>query len=142
MQERVRKYGPVSKFNFLGTPTVLLHGQAANKFIYTSDGDLFDNQQPDSIKRIIGDRNIVELCGNDHKRVRGALLCFIKSDVLKMYVGRMDQEVRNHFHMYWHGKDQIQVFAYLILKFSDSNTRYAGFFPSKNLYMTHCFVFY
>ncbi|KAL5840532.1 hypothetical protein ACOSQ4_013140 [Xanthoceras sorbifolium] len=109
LQERVRKYGPVSKFNFLGTPTVFLHGQAANKLIYTNGGDTFANQQPNSVRRIMGERNIMELSGNEHKRVRGGLVSFLKPEVLKLYVGKMDEEVRKHLEMHWHGKEQVQV---------------------------------
>ncbi|KAK3188345.1 hypothetical protein Dsin_027906 [Dipteronia sinensis] len=109
VQERVKKYGPVSKFNFLGTPTVFLHGQAANKFIYTCDCNTLANQQPTSVRRVMGERNIMELSGIDHKRVRGALVSFLKPEVLKQYVGRMDEEVRKHMEMHWHGKEQVQA---------------------------------
>ncbi|KAI9200579.1 hypothetical protein LWI28_010075 [Acer negundo] len=109
VQERVRKYGPVSKFNFLGTPTVFLHGQAANKFIYTCDCNTLANQQPTSIRRLMGERNITELSGIDHKRVRGALVSFLKPEVLKQYVGRMEEEVKRHMEMHWHGKEEVQA---------------------------------
>ncbi|XP_050213119.1 cytochrome P450 716B1-like [Mercurialis annua] len=106
---RIKKYGPVSKMNIFGTRTVFLHGQAANKFIYTCDGDILANQQPSSIRRLIGERNILELSGDEHRRLRGALVSFLKPDVLKQYVGIMDQEIRKHFEMNWHGKQKISV---------------------------------
>ncbi|KAK2660413.1 hypothetical protein Ddye_006946 [Dipteronia dyeriana] len=109
VQERVRKYGPVSKFNFLGTPTVFLHGQAANKFIYTCDCNTLANQQPTSIRRLMGERNITELSGIDHKRVRGALVSFLKPEALKQNVGRMEEEVKKHMEMHWHGKEEVQA---------------------------------
>ncbi|CAK7351107.1 unnamed protein product [Dovyalis caffra] len=90
--------------NFFGTPTVFLHGQAANKFIYTCDGSPLVNQHPLSVRRICGERNILELNGDEHKRVRGALAPFLKPEVLKQYVGKMDEEVRKLFEMHWHGK--------------------------------------
>ena len=31
LQDRIRKYGPVSKMSILGAPTLFIHGQAANK---------------------------------------------------------------------------------------------------------------
>ncbi|CAK9187784.1 unnamed protein product [Ilex paraguariensis] len=109
IQERIKKYGPISKLNVFGTPTVLLHGQAANKFIYTCDSNILANKQPESIKRICGERNLLELSGEDHRRVRGALVSFLKPEVLKQYVGKMDEETRMHLQMHWHGKHQVQV---------------------------------
>ncbi|XP_050214238.1 cytochrome P450 716B1-like [Mercurialis annua] len=109
LQDRIRKYGPVSKMNVFGARTVFLHGQAANKFVYTCDGSILANQQPSSIRRLVGERNILELSGDDHKRIRGALVSFLKPEELKQYVGRMDQEIRKQFEMHWHGKQKISV---------------------------------
>jgi cytochrome P450 family 26 subfamily A len=109
LQNRTRKYGPVSKMNLFGTPTVFLQGQAANKFIYTCDGDTLSSQQPLSVKRICGERNIFELSGLEHRRVRGALVSFLKPEVLKQYVGMMDERIRKHFEMHWHGKQKVMV---------------------------------
>ena len=77
LQERIRKYGPISKMNIFGARTVFLHGQAANKFIYTCDGSILANQQPASVRRVVGVRNITELSGDEHKRIRGALVSFL-----------------------------------------------------------------
>ncbi|CAK7351121.1 unnamed protein product [Dovyalis caffra] len=106
LQDRIRKYGPISKMNILGTPTVFLHGQAANKFVFTYDGNILANQQPSSIRRICGEKNILELSGHDHKRMRGALLSFLKPDVLRQYVSKMDKEIRKHFELHWRGKNK------------------------------------
>uniref|UniRef100_A0A7N0TQD7 Cytochrome P450 n=1 Tax=Kalanchoe fedtschenkoi TaxID=63787 RepID=A0A7N0TQD7_KALFE len=109
LKERAAKYGPVSKLSLFGCPTVFLSGQDANKFAYTCDGSVLGSQQPASLRRITGERNIMELSGNDHRRVRGALLSFLKPEVLKQYVGTMAQEIRSHTEMHWHGKDEVQV---------------------------------
>ncbi|ESW13891.1 hypothetical protein PHAVU_008G235000 [Phaseolus vulgaris] len=109
VQERINKYGPISKLSLFGKPTVLIYGQAANKFVFSSDGNTIGNQQTQSIKRILGDRNLLELSGEDHSRVRGALVSFLKPESLKRYVGKMDEEVRNHLQMHWQGKQQVKV---------------------------------
>lgn len=108
-QDRIRKYGQISKLSIFGTPTVFLHGQAANKFVYTCDGNILGNQQPSSIRRICGEKNITELSGDDHKRVRGVLASFLKPEVLKQYVVKMDEEIRKHLQMHWHGKEKVVV---------------------------------
>lgn len=109
LQDKKRKYGPISKMSLLGTPTVFVCGQAANKFIYTCDDSILANQQPSSIRRLCGERNILELSGHEHKRVRGALVSILKPEVLKQYVGKMDEEVRKHFKIHWHGKKKVLV---------------------------------
>lgn len=108
-RERVRKYGPISKLNLFGTSTVFLHGPAANKFIYTWSEKLLANKQPASIRRIMGEKNLLELSGDDHKRVRAALVSFLKPETLKLYVGRIDEEIRLHLHNHWYGNNEIKV---------------------------------
>ncbi|CAN6560718.1 unnamed protein product [Malus baccata var. baccata] len=36
LQQRIAKYGPVSKMSLFGRPTVFIHSQAANKFLFTT----------------------------------------------------------------------------------------------------------
>ncbi|KAF5205395.1 Cytochrome p450 [Thalictrum thalictroides] len=107
IEDRVNKYGPVSKLTLFGKPTVIIHGQAANKFAFTSD--TLSNQQPQSIQTLLGERNLMALSGEDHKRVRGALVAFLKPEVLKQYVGKMDGEMRKHLESYWEGKQKLTV---------------------------------
>ncbi|KAK3039724.1 hypothetical protein RJ639_027065 [Escallonia herrerae] len=108
-KDRIRKYGPISKLSLFGTPSIFLHGQAANKFIYTCDGNKLANNQPKSISRLIGERSIIELSGEDHKRIRTALVSFLKPEVLKQYIGKLDEEIRHHLDTHWHGKQEVKV---------------------------------
>ncbi|PIA27477.1 hypothetical protein AQUCO_07700032v1, partial [Aquilegia coerulea] len=90
-EDRVNKFGPISKLTLFGTPTVFIHGQAANKFVFTRK------------------KNLTQVSDEDHKRLRGALTAFLKPDVLKQYVGNMDAEIRKHFEMHWQGKETVTV---------------------------------
>ncbi|KAI9108506.1 hypothetical protein K1719_020390 [Acacia pycnantha] len=107
IQERVYKYGPISKLNLFGKPTVFMYGPAANKFIFTSN--MVTNENSKSTRMILGDRNLLMLKGEEHKRLRGAILPFLKTESLKRYVGKMDEEVKMHLDMYWHGKQEVKV---------------------------------
>ncbi|KAJ7960751.1 Cytochrome P450 family protein [Quillaja saponaria] len=118
-QERIREYGPVSKLSLFGKPTVFIYGQAANKFVFTSNNSMLANQQTQSFKMILGDRNLLELSGPDHKRVREALLSFLRPESLKQYVGRIGEEIRKHLEMYWQGKQQVTVLP--LMKILTSN---------------------
>ncbi|KAJ7960752.1 Cytochrome P450 [Quillaja saponaria] len=109
LQERIRKYGPVSKLSLFGKPTVFIYGQTANKFLLSSNNSTLVNQQAESSRMILGERNLLELHGADHKRVREALVSFLKPESLKQYVGKMDEEIRKHLEMYWQGKQEVTV---------------------------------
>ncbi|CAL5411998.1 unnamed protein product [Camellia sinensis] len=97
--ERIRKYGPISKLSLFGN----LYTRVTARQFPTS------NQQPASMRRVCGEKIILELSGEDHKRIRGALVSFLKHEALKQYVGKMDEEVRKHMEMHWHGKNEVNV---------------------------------
>uniref|UniRef100_A0A0D9WZI7 Cytochrome P450 n=1 Tax=Leersia perrieri TaxID=77586 RepID=A0A0D9WZI7_9ORYZ len=79
----------------------LLAGAAANKFVFFSGALAL--QQPRSVQRILGERSILELVGADHRRVRGALSEFLRPEMLRSYVGKIDGEVRRHVEENWAG---------------------------------------
>ncbi|CAH1448305.1 unnamed protein product [Lactuca virosa] len=112
-QEGITKHGPIWKASLFGYPTVVLHGPTANKFIYTCDGNILTNTQPPSISRILGSKNIIELAGHDHKRVRAALTSFLKLEVLKQYAAKVDEEIQHHLQTHWHGQHEVQVYEIL-----------------------------
>uniref|UniRef100_A0A0D9WZJ5 Cytochrome P450 n=1 Tax=Leersia perrieri TaxID=77586 RepID=A0A0D9WZJ5_9ORYZ len=99
VQERIERYGPVSKLSLFGKPTVLLAGVAANKLVFLHDA--LAPKQPLSQAAILGRRNMLESTGDDHRRVRGAMMQFLKPDMLRRYVGKIDAEVRRHLADRW-----------------------------------------
>ncbi|KAL6657945.1 hypothetical protein ACP70R_005725 [Stipagrostis hirtigluma subsp. patula] len=107
IQDRVDRYGPVSKLSLFGTPTVLLTGPAANKFVFFSSA--LAMRQPRSVQRILGDKSILDIVGADHRRIRGALAEFLKPDMLRQYVGKIDGEVRRHLGESWAGRRAVTV---------------------------------
>ncbi|KAM7278985.1 hypothetical protein ACFE04_006119 [Oxalis oulophora] len=107
--QRIAKYGPISKLTLFGKPAVFISGPAANKFVFTNTST-FSTQQNKSVRTVMGDRNLLELSGEDHRRVRNALSVFLKPESLKLYVGKMEEEVKNHFKIHWEGKQHVKVF--------------------------------
>ncbi|KAK9209671.1 hypothetical protein WN944_002039 [Citrus x changshan-huyou] len=83
--------------------------KAANKLVFSSDSNSISNQQTQAITLILGDRSLLNLTGQDHKRVRDALLSFLKPESLKKYVGKIDGEIRQHIEFHWQGKEQVTV---------------------------------
>ncbi|KAG6494439.1 cytochrome P450 716B1-like [Zingiber officinale] len=107
LRRRSNKYGPISKLSLFGRNTVFLAGPGAHKFVFTSDALAL--QQPKSATAIIGSRSLLEMIGEEHRRVRGALMQFLKPEVLRRYVGMIDHEVQRHLQMNWLGKTNIKV---------------------------------
>ncbi|KAM0914650.1 hypothetical protein ACQ4PT_011365 [Festuca glaucescens] len=106
-RDRINRYGLVSKFSLFGEPTVLLAGPAANKLMFFSS--LLPPYVPPFHQRILGEKNILSLHGGDHRRIRGALMEFLKQDKLKLYVKRIDAEVRRHLEENWAGRTTVTV---------------------------------
>ncbi|KAI3441642.1 AAA domain-containing protein [Psidium guajava] len=107
LREIVRKHGPISKLPHFGKPTVFIHGQAANKFIFYGDRSMLANKQPSSILAILGYCSLFELSGQDHRRVRQSIMSFLRPELLNQYVGKMDEEVKKHIELHWQGKQKI-----------------------------------
>ncbi|CAK9154836.1 unnamed protein product [Ilex paraguariensis] len=76
LEERVRKYGLISKISVFGTPAVLIPRQAANKLVFNGNGGTIANQNTKS------------------------------PECLKQYVGKMDGEAKKHLEMHWEGKEK------------------------------------
>jgi len=107
LRDRINTYGPVWKASLLCTPTVFMSGVAANKFIFFNSA--LQVSTPLSYRRIFGDKSIVDAHGEDHRRIRGALMEFLRPDKLKLYVGRIDAKVRQHMEENWHGRTTVRV---------------------------------
>jgi cytochrome P450 family 26 subfamily A len=60
--------------------------------------------QTQTLTRILGDKCLAELSGQDHKRVGDALVSFLKPESLKHYVGKTDEKVLMHMETRWQGK--------------------------------------
>uniref|UniRef100_A0ACD5X4K9 Uncharacterized protein n=1 Tax=Avena sativa TaxID=4498 RepID=A0ACD5X4K9_AVESA len=105
-RDRIRKYGPVSTTSLLGSPTVLLAGPAANRFIFSNDGLILT--QTSALRTLVG-RSVLTLTGDELKQVRGALQGFLRPDMVRRYVSRMDEEVRRHIELNWVGRDSVTV---------------------------------
>ncbi|KAL3733004.1 hypothetical protein ACJRO7_022516 [Eucalyptus globulus] len=82
---RMSKYGPILKLIPLGRRMVYTHGQAANNLVFCGDSSKIANKQTSSIRTILGDRNLLEVSGQDHRH----------------YVGKMDEEIRKHIELHW-----------------------------------------
>ncbi|KAF8656627.1 hypothetical protein HU200_060592 [Digitaria exilis] len=107
LRRRATAYGPVSRLSLFGCPTAFLVGPAANKFVFTSSALTTVNAE--AFRRMVGRRNVFDLAGDEHARVRAMMVQFLKLDAVKSYVANMDAEVQRHLDAHWHGRASVAV---------------------------------
>ncbi|XP_052161394.1 cytochrome P450 716B1-like isoform X1 [Oryza glaberrima] len=105
-QDRIKKYGPVSKMSVFGSPTVLMAGPASNHFVFSNQDLIFT--QTKAINVLIG-HSIMTLSGDELKQVRSALQGYLSPEMVTKYVWKMDEEVRRHIDLNWVGHKTIKV---------------------------------
>ncbi|TVU04362.1 hypothetical protein EJB05_50073, partial [Eragrostis curvula] len=103
----VAAYGPVSRLSFFGRPAAILVGAAGNKFIFSTEAMPPKNSA--SLSRMIGERTIRDVVGDEHRRVRAMMMPFLLPDACKRYVAAMDAEVRRHLDAEWRGRATVAV---------------------------------
>ncbi|XP_052207776.1 taxane 13-alpha-hydroxylase-like [Diospyros lotus] len=93
ISERVSKYGKIFKTSLMGAQTVIIVGQAGNKFILGSDDEVLAAKQPWTASTIVGKNNVMELTGRRYRLIKGAMVSFLKPENLQNYVKQMDDAV-------------------------------------------------
>ncbi|PIA32449.1 hypothetical protein AQUCO_04500211v1, partial [Aquilegia coerulea] len=107
--ERVSKYGPVFKTSLMGSPTVIITGQAGNKFVLSSDEEVLVAKQPATISAISGKHTIFELTGARYKLIKGAMVSFLKPESLQNYVRHMDDLIAKNILAETKDKDTLKA---------------------------------
>ncbi|XP_047067306.1 cytochrome P450 716B1-like [Lolium rigidum] len=107
LRRQVSKYGPVSRLSLFGCRTAFVVGPSANKFLFSSTA--LTAMSNSSFNSMVGWRNIRELAGADHRRVRAMMVQFLKLEVVRGYVASMDDEVRHHLRTHWSGRATVSV---------------------------------
>jgi cytochrome P450 len=105
-QDRIEKYGAVSKMSLFGSPTVLLAGPGANHFVFSNQDLIFTETK--AINALVG-RSILTLSGEELKQVRGALHGYLRPEMVTKYMRKMDEEVRRHIDLNWVGHKTVTV---------------------------------
>jgi len=93
MWKRIDKFGPIFKTSIFGTKTVVLTGQAGNRFLF-SGGDGISYKQPKTIASILGKYSLFEISGSRHKLIRGAIVGFLKPERIQKIVGEINSLVQ------------------------------------------------
>ncbi|KAL5718449.1 hypothetical protein ACHQM5_011350 [Ranunculus cassubicifolius] len=109
IHDRVCKYGPMFKTSLMGSPTVIITGQAGNKFVFGSDDSILAAKQPKTILAIAGKHQLFELTGDRYKMIKAAMVSFLKPDSLQHYVKHMDNLVATNLRRETKGVDTLKA---------------------------------
>ncbi|KAF5470339.1 hypothetical protein F2P56_010859 [Juglans regia] len=113
LEERISKHGSVFKTSILGSRTVVIIGQAGNKFVLGADDGVLAAKQPLTLQTIGGKQNILELTGYRYRLVKGAMMTFLKPESLQKYIKEMDELVKTLFLTETKGRDTIQAVVFM-----------------------------
>ncbi|KAG6738615.1 hypothetical protein POTOM_058235 [Populus tomentosa] len=112
MWKRIDKFGPVFKTSIFGTKTVVLTGQAGNRFLF-SGGDGISYKQPKTIASILGKYSLFEISGSRHKLIRGAIVGFLKPERIQKIVGEINSLVQQQLSKELDGVDSVKIVPFM-----------------------------
>ncbi|GLJ20727.1 hypothetical protein SUGI_0377560 [Cryptomeria japonica] len=98
---RYAKHGGIFTTHILGSPTVVMLGAQANKFVLINEKKLFRNSWPKTMSVLIGEHAMITSQGADHKRMRRVIHSILGIEPLKKSVGRFERLVLQHLDSDW-----------------------------------------
>lgn len=113
---RHAKYGNVFKTFLLGSPTVVMLGPDANKFVLSNENKLFENSWPRSLRELEGEHAVSMVQGEAHKRLRRAINVFLNAHALKTFGHRIEAVVVRRIKEDWIDADHGVVLGHPALQ--------------------------
>ncbi|KVH95859.1 cytochrome P450 [Cynara cardunculus var. scolymus] len=107
---RIAKYGKVFKTRLMGSPTVVVHGPAANKFFMSNEFKLVVSSWPTSSVELMGKNSIMEKQGDSHRCLRGIVTSTLSHSGLQAMVPRMCTSIQKHLQKNWQNKEEISLY--------------------------------
>ncbi|GMI67759.1 cytochrome P450, family 718 [Hibiscus trionum] len=111
VEPRVAKYGKIFKTSLMGSPTVVVNGAEANRFILSNEFKLVISSWPSSSVQLMGRNSIMEKQGEHHRFQRGLITSSLSYSALETLVPKICTAVQLHLQKYWHGKDSISLYC-------------------------------
>ncbi|CAK7339074.1 unnamed protein product [Dovyalis caffra] len=109
VRDRMEKHNPqVFMTSLLGESMVVFCGPAGNKFLFSNENKLVNLWWPTSVKKLLKS-SLINVVGDEAKRMRKILLTSVDPDALKRYIDRMDLATQHHIRTHWEGKQELRV---------------------------------
>ncbi|XP_052207123.1 taxadiene 5-alpha hydroxylase-like [Diospyros lotus] len=109
VQPRAEKYGEIFKTKLFGSPTVVVNGAEANRFVLSNEFKLFTSAWPSSTVEIMGKDSIMERQGEAHRCIRGIVAQSLSCAGLEAIVPRICETIQSHFDQFWQNRDEIRL---------------------------------
>ncbi|KAI3693405.1 hypothetical protein L6452_33240 [Arctium lappa] len=109
-QPRIAKYGKVFKTRLIGSPTVMVHGLATNKFFMSNEFKLVVSSWPTSSVELMGKNSIMEKQGDSRRCLRGIVTSTLSHSGLQAMVPRMCTSIQKHLQKNWQNKEEVSVY--------------------------------
>ncbi|MEA5551888.1 cytochrome P450 [Anabaena cylindrica UHCC 0172] len=104
--KRQKKYGNVFKTNIFGSPTIMMIGAEANRFIFSGENQNFTIQWPESVSVLLGPASLSMQTGSIHQTRRKLLAQAFQPRALASYLPAMVEITNSYLHK-WEGLGQL-----------------------------------
>ncbi|TAE58413.1 MAG: cytochrome P450 [Nostocales cyanobacterium] len=104
--KRQKKYGNVFKTNIFGSPTIMMIGADANRFIFSGENQNFVIKWPESVAVLLGSASLATQTGSIHQTRRKLLAQAFQPRALASYIPSM-VEITNSYLQKWEKLGQL-----------------------------------
>ncbi|KAF2314569.1 hypothetical protein GH714_027684 [Hevea brasiliensis] len=92
----------VFKTSLIGEPVIVFCGTAGQKFLFSNENNLVNLWWPKSVRKLFNSA-LVNVVGDEAKRMRKMLSTFLTPNALKGYTQKIDLVTRQHIAIHWEG---------------------------------------
>ncbi|XP_050907639.1 taxadiene 5-alpha hydroxylase [Lathyrus oleraceus] len=107
---RVAKHGKIFKTRIIGSPTVIVNGAEANKFLLSNEFKLVKSSWPSSSVHLMGKDSIMEKDGERHRFLRGVIATSLSYAGLERLVPKLCHYVQLYLSKNWRGREEISLY--------------------------------
>lgn len=119
VQPRITKYGKIFTTHLMGSPTVIVNGANANRFLLSNEFKLVISSWPSASVQLMGKDSIMEKQGERHRCLRGIIGSSLGQAGLETLVPKICNSMKLHLDTKWKGQDEISLYrSTKILTFS------------------------
>jgi cytochrome P450 len=94
--KRYKKYGSIFKTSIFSSPTIIMIGSEANRFLFTNDNKYFSNKWPRSTKTLLGSASLAIQTGGEHQNRRRILSQAFQPRALAEYASTMEEILQSY----------------------------------------------
>lgn len=103
IQPRTSKHGNVFKTHIMGSPTVIVNGSDANRFVLSNEFKTVISSWPSAAVQLMGRDSIMEKQGEQHRCLRGLISSTFGPVGLNALVPKICRSVGLHLGQHWEG---------------------------------------